>query len=190
MKKLLLALLGLAIVAVVIYTAAWSEAPAGTAPSGGTTSQTPPAANGGTTASEIAVPGDALTMTVDYVHDGDTLFVVDGDGERLKVRLIGLDTPEVGEHAECFGEQATARLRELLPEGTRASAIYDAEERDHYDRSLLYLWTPTGTFVNLELVEGGYGSALKVGANDEYWPQLREAETQAQDARLGLWGAC
>src|SRR5690606_22601949 len=132
----------------------------------------------------------AEAMTVDYVHDGDTLFVVDGAGERLKVRLIGLDTPEVGDNTECFGDEARERLRMLLPEGSIVAATHDAEAQDRYGRELLYLWASDGSFVNLELVEGGFGSALKIGANDEYWPQLLAAETDARRAGAGMWIAC
>src|SRR5690606_33977641 len=39
-----------------------------------------------------AVPSDAGEAWIDYVHDGDTLFLTDG----RKVRLLGIDTPEVG----------------------------------------------------------------------------------------------
>ncbi|TQL41942.1 nuclease-like protein [Homoserinimonas aerilata] len=154
----------------------------GGAPVGGEASGTEPY--------DIVSPDGAETMTIDYVHDGDTLFAANANGERLKVRLIGLDTPEVGEHAECFGDEATARLRALLPEGSVVSVAHDAEPQDRYGRELLYLWASDGTFVNLSLVADGYGEALKVGANDQYWPQLQAAEADARAASAGLWAAC
>ncbi len=135
-----------------------------------------------------APPTAAQPVTVDYVHDGDTLFAITATGERLKVRLIGIDTPELG--TECHAEAARDALRGMLPVGASALALHDRDEQDRYGRELLYLWTASGSFVNLDLVRAGHGEALRVGANDAYWPQLSAAEASARNAGLGLWGAC
>lgn len=136
-------------------------------------------------AGPAGIPDGAWQATVTYVHDGDTIYLDDE-----KVRLIGVDTPEVGEHAECYGDEARELARDLLPDGSTVWAIDDRERFDHYDRELLYVFTEDGIFVNLELVELGSAVAIRVGANDAYWPQLRAAERAAQDAGLGMWGAC
>lgn len=135
------------------------------------------------------IPAEALPATVDYVHDGDTLFLL-LDGERLKVRLIGIDTPEVGEHAECYGEEATAALRALLPEGSTVHALTDGGTHDQYDRSLFYLFRDDATLVNVELVASGAAATLLISDNNRYWPELEAAEQAARAAALGLWGAC
>src|SRR5688572_15108168 len=54
------------------------------------------------------------------VVDGDTV-VVDIDGQRQTVRLIGIDTPETvkpNSPVECFGPEASAFTEQLLPVGT------------------------------------------------------------------------
>ncbi len=142
-------------------------------------------------------PGNAVAMTVDYVHDGDTLFLYpDGPNElvpttdRVKVRLLGIDTPEVGEKAECFGDEATAQLRTLLPEGSTTWVTADRGPTDKYGRSLFYLWTDDGRFVNYELVAQGAAESLNIPPNDAYYPLLRAAEAEAAASDLGLWGAC
>lgn len=135
------------------------------------------------------IPAEARPATVDYVHDGDTLFLL-LDGERLKVRLIGIDTPEVGEHAECYGEEATAALRALLPEGSTVHALTDGCTHDQYDRSLFYLFRDDAALVNVELVASGAATTLLISDNDRYWPELEAAEQAARAAGLGLWGAC
>lgn len=131
------------------------------------------------------IPNGAFQATVTYVHDGDTLYLDDE-----KVRLIGIDTPEVGEYAECYGDEARELLRDLLPEGERVWALEDRDPADHYDRWLLYVFTSDGIFVNLEMVDLGAADAIRVGDNDAYWPQLRDAERAARNADLGMWGAC
>ncbi|MFT2816138.1 thermonuclease family protein [Leifsonia sp. A12D58] len=140
-----------------------------------------------------ARPDSAAPMVVDYVHDGDTLFLVPADGssgDRLKVRLIGLDTPEIGDNAECFGAEATETLRALLPEGSQVFAAADLEPTDKYGRSLFYLWTADGSFVNYELLAQGAAGTLSISPNIAYQDVFRAAEEAAQAAFVGLWGAC
>jgi micrococcal nuclease len=140
------------------------------------------------------IPAGAFAATVSYVHDGDTLFLDNGSTE-IKVRLIGIDTPELDSQqnpdaGECYGEEARELLRDFLPEGTAVWALEDREPEDRYGRSLLYLYLGDGTFVNLAMIELGAAEALKVGDNDRYWPQLRDAEDEANAAQLGMWGRC
>lgn len=52
------------------------------------------------------------------------------------------------------------------------------------------MWLEDGTFVNLAIVELGGAEAVLFEPNDRYWAELRAAERDAQDARLGMWGAC
>ncbi|MBH0131166.1 thermonuclease family protein [Salinibacterium sp. NK8237] len=142
----------------------------------------------------IGIPTNAFAATVNYVHDGDTLYLDDG-GTELKVRLIGLDTPELASQQnpdaeECYGVEARELLRDFLPEGTSVWASEDREPEDRYGRSLLYVYLQDGTFVNLAMVELGAAEALKVGLNDRYWTELREAEDDAYAANLGMWGSC
>lgn len=133
-----------------------------------------------------AVPADAGEAWVEYVHDGDTLFLSDG----RKVRLLGIDTPEVGERAECGGEEARARLREHLPEGTRVRTVADVQPLDRYDRSLLFLFTDDGTLVNLELIRDGFAEAVVLPPNVLWSAELEAAEDEAQAAGRGIWGSC
>jgi len=48
---------------------------------------------------------------IEKVVDGDSLVAVDEDGERWRVRLGGIDAPEVG---QPFGDVATTRLGALV----------------------------------------------------------------------------
>ncbi|EAR24488.1 thermonuclease [marine actinobacterium PHSC20C1] len=141
-----------------------------------------------------AIPPGAFSATVNYVHDGDTLYL-DTGREELKVRLIGIDTPELAgqqrpDAEECYGAEARALLRDFLPEGTQVWALEDREPEDRFGRSLLYVYLDDGTFVNLAMIELGAAEAIKVGLNDQYWPELRDAEDAAHSAQLGMWGAC
>lgn len=146
------------------------------------------------TASEIQKPADATLSHVAYVHDGDTLYLQpDGTTSRadeITVRLIGIDTPELRPSVECYAIEARDRLRALLPQGAAVWIAEDEGALDQYGRSLLYLWTESGDFVNLRLVAEGYAWAVDIAPNDAYWPELEAAEHSASDARLGLWASC
>lgn len=136
------------------------------------------------------VPATAQSATVNYVHDGDTLFLDTAEDDNLKVRLLAIDTPEVGDDAECFGDQARALTRELLPEGSTVFTLSDSDQADQYGRSLLFVWTTDGTFVNLDLVAEGYAEAVFIGNNRLYKAEFEAAENEAQNASRGIWGNC
>ena len=154
---------------------------------GGTTGTT---SEGGTTDAgeegQQGIPSTATEASVEFVYDGDTIFLLDG----RKVRLLGIDTPEIGDGRECYGDEATALLRKLLPEGTPVWVQADVDPLDRYGRSLLFIYTDAGTNINLELVRQGAAEVVQYDPNFLLQPELRAAETAARDARLGLWAAC
>ncbi len=148
----------------------------------------------------VAVPGrpaDAFPLRVEYVYDGDTLRAepISRDtpfprGVAVRVRLIGIDTPEGAPTAECGADEARDRLRALLPEGSTAWAAADRDLRDRYGRALLYLWTDDDVFVNHALVAAGDAVAIRVGRNDTHFALLSLAAADAQREGRGQWGAC
>lgn len=135
---------------------------------------------------DLALDG---TGRVASITDGDTLRL-EVDGQELRVRLIGVDTPEVFPDVECFGPEATDALTALAPPGSTLGYTYDRDERDQYDRELMYLYTADGTLINYALVAEGYGSAVLFEPNDRFWNDLQAAERAAQRDGLGLWGQC
>lgn len=137
-----------------------------------------------------AEPG---TATVKRVVDGDTIDVQLAS-ELEKVRLIGIDTPEThgrGGLRECFGTEATNRLRALLPAGTRVRLVRDVEARDRYGRLLAYVYrAPDGLFVNLALAREGYAASLTYPPNVAHAEALGAAVRDARAERRGLWQSC
>lgn len=143
------------------------------------------------------IPADAFEMTVESVHDGDTIRArvaaantVVTDTESTRVRLIGLDTPEISPAVECWGAEATANLTALLPPGSTLWAAADREVLDQYGRHLLYLWTTDGTFVNAALLSQGDGGVMVFAPNTLHEQLFRSLEAEASAAGRGLWGAC
>ena len=116
--------------------------------------------------------------------DGDTLWL-SGIG---KVRLIGVDTPEVYGQAECFGREASAFVERTVPLGSEVRYRLGVDERDRYGRALAYLWLRDGRFLNRLLVARGYAQPLTVPPNVEYEDLFVRAARRARAAGRGLWG--
>jgi len=128
-----------------------------------------------------------------YVVDGDTI-EVDIDDVQETVRLVGIDTPEkTGGYrpAECYGDEASARMKELLHPGDGVYLELDQEARDRYGRLLAYVYRASdGMFVNLELVAEGYAAAYRYEPNVFHASEFAEAQGYAQDLGIGLWRTC
>ncbi|MGB8957775.1 MAG: thermonuclease family protein [Candidatus Aminicenantales bacterium] len=141
-----------------------------------------------------AAPGpgqEALQATVTTVYDGDTVKVrIEGRADE-RVRLIGVDSPELDDARE------NVRLMAFLAKRFAFQRLYQArvellpgpEERDSYGRLLAFVRTADGGIFNVTLVREGYATAfLKFPFDDKLRTELKAAETEARRAGRGLWG--
>lgn len=127
---------------------------------------------------------ESLTFRVERVVDGDTIEIAGG----VKVRYIGIDTPESTTTTECFGEEA-ANQNKLLVEGREVSLEKDVSETDKYGRLLRYVYVE-GMMVNQELVETGYANSSSYPPDIKYQELFRNSERLAREQGRGLWGSC
>jgi len=118
--------------------------------------------------------------------DGDTLWL-SGIG---KVRLIGVDTPEVFGKTECFGHEASAFAERLLPPGTHVRYRLGVDPRDRYGRALAYVYLRDGRMFNELLAERGYATPMTIAPNVDYADRFVAAARNAREAGRGLWSAC
>lgn len=122
---------------------------------------------------------------VTRVFDGDTLDVA-GIG---RVRLLGIDAPEMGSRFERpapFALEALEKLQTLvLHRWVRLEC--DGPTRDVYGRRLAYLFLDSREFVNARLVREGL-ARVSARTRLRYWDELRRAEAEAQTRRRGMWG--
>jgi micrococcal nuclease len=150
--------------------------------------------SGPATATIPGTSGRGTVASVERVVDGDTVDLELSGGGTERVRLLGIDTPETVKPdapVECFGPEASARTKALLPQGSDVLVQRDQEARDRYGRLLAYLWRRSdGRFVNLDLVAGGYARTLSIEPNTAHRADLAQAAATARSARAGLWGAC
>jgi micrococcal nuclease len=122
--------------------------------------------------------------TVTNIIDGDTIKILYEENIE-KVRLIGIDTPE---EANCFFEESTERLRSLL-EDKKIRIEFDPsqDQRDKYDRLLLYIWLDD-TFINQAMISDGYAHEYTYNLPYKYQDDFKQAENSAREAKRGLWG--
>jgi micrococcal nuclease len=147
-----------------------------------------------------SVPAEAERAEVVRYVDGDTVRLVGtprsrwlAPGESTSVRLLEIDTPELRPETsrpECFAAEADEALRAILDGEEPVWVTRDEELLDRYGRTLLYLWTPDGVFVNEEMVRLGYARAVLYAPNDAHIGRIRTAEAEAREHGRGLWGAC
>ncbi len=118
--------------------------------------------------------------------------VVDGDTVRLegldRVRLIGIDAPELGASPEPCGRAATAFVERLLPPGARVRYAPGAEPRDRYGRLLADVRLPDGRLVARLLAERGFARPLAIEPNTRHASELEAAAARARAAGRGVWG--
>jgi micrococcal nuclease len=121
------------------------------------------------------------------VVDGDTIRVRVATREE-KVRLIGIDTPEVG---ECFATEASAAMRRLvLNREVVLTGDRTQTRRDVYGRLLAYVNLPGGGDVGRQLLQQGYAVVYETQRPFARHDAYEAAASAAVDSAAGLNGAC
>lgn len=143
---------------------------------------------------------DLEVATVERVVDGDTI-EVKIDGEKFKVRLIGVDTPETKhprKPVEPYGKEASEYTKKKL-EGKKVYLEKDVSDTDRYNRLLRYVWLTkpdkdadiTEDMLkdnfNLTLVKEGYGKASTFPPDVKYADIIKEYQREAVKENRGLW---
>ena len=117
--------------------------------------------------------------------------IVDGDTIELRggetVRLLGIDTPELG---EPYADEAKWYLYDLVAHKPLLLEL-DEEERDIYNRLLAHVYVETEAgwvLVNAELVRAGLAKLLFIPPNARYYDYFETALEEALLQRRGMWG--
>lgn len=136
-----------------------------------------------------------VEVKVKRIVDGDTI-VVTLNNEDVKVRLIGINTPESTTKIETFGKEASNYTKEKLTDTT----VYlekDVSQTDKYGRLLRYVWLEIPNQItedeikkkmfNAILVLEGYAQVATYPPDVKYVDYLKNIQNIARDANLGLW---
>ncbi len=136
----------------------------------------------------------STNATVIKAVDGDTIDVNSDSRGRLRIRIVGLDTPETvrkGWSVGCHGPEASSYAKATLT-GQRVALVIDPTQdaTDRYGRTLAGVLLSNGTNYAVEAVRQGHGRAYIYGHKPSIWAnEIAAAEDLAHREGQGLWGA-
>lgn len=119
------------------------------------------------------------TATVSRIIDGDTVLLKDG----RRVRLIGIDAPELG---EPLADEASDALRKLV----MAKTVYlqqGPQASDKYQRVLANLVLVDGQNVEALLLQQGLGFLVAIPPNLDWLDCHLAMAEEAKMAKRGVW---
>ena len=111
------------------------------------------------------------------IHDGDSITVLSVEKKQIKIRLEGIDAPEL---KQPFGSRAKEHLSSLIM-GKDVSLIVKGE--DLYKRTLSKIFLGAQD-VNLTMISDGFAWHYSKYSKDK---KFAEAEAQAKIKKKGLW---
>lgn len=128
-----------------------------------------------------------ISVVLDSCVDGDTVwFIV--DGERVKVRLLGIDTPESTNYVEEYGDMASSYTCDKL---SNANDIYieldnNSDKYDKYDRLLGYVFVDGDNLGSL-LLSNGLAEVKYIYGKYKYLDEFCDSQYEAYNNRLNIW---
>ncbi|MBI5461714.1 MAG: thermonuclease family protein [Gammaproteobacteria bacterium] len=126
-------------------------------------------------------------VRVSLAYDGDTVTLSDG----RRVRLIGIDTPELGRDGRPHQPGALAardRLRQLLfSHRQRLDLRFDAARQDKYGRLLAHAFFGDGSNLVQQLLAEGAGAQLVIPPNTWQAGCYQQAVRSARQQHRGVW---
>ncbi len=141
---------------------------------------------------EEPAPAAAEAVELLSVIDGDTI-AIQRDGQRERVRIIGIDTPELGRDGasdECYAQEATTLLERIVAGGEIEMRADESQgDTDRYGRLLRHLYIDDIS-VAVQLIAAGAGYEYTYDKPYLGQDEHRAAEAAAIAADAGLWGAC
>ncbi len=142
------------------------------------------------TKTSTGIPFDELEKCqVKRVVDGDTFTIV-SDNKEIKVRLIGIDTPEsvasqeyldkTGKENTQEGIDASTFTKELISDKT-VYLEFDAGREDKYGRLLAYVYLEDGRMLQDILLENGYAELMTIQPNVKYADRFVQTIQSSRD---------
>lgn len=137
-------------------------------------------------------PVSGRSYSVARVIDGDTIDVFLGNDQTERIRFIGIDTPETVDQrkpVQCFGPEASAKMKELLTGKSVVLETKPDEDKDDYGRFLRYVILD-GNDIGAEMLEEGYAKSLCAAFPHPRCAAYDALEQTARREKRGRWGNC
>ena len=133
----------------------------------------------------------AKTFTVAGVVDGDTIDIdiPDGEYDRTRIRLWGIDTPETKNPklgVMYFGPEAAEFTKKLALGKQVTVYLEEHRTRGYYGRLLAYVQLPDRRFLNEVLLTEGFAYA-DLRFRHSFFNKYKQWEASARSGKKGLW---
>ena len=109
------------------------------------------------------------------IYDGDTITALTSQKEKIKIRLYGIDAPEL---KQPFGKASKRHLIDLI---SNKSLNINEKGKDKYGRTLAVLYNG-GQDINAQMVIDGYAWAY-----DKFSKDYVAFQQSAKMLQKGLW---
>lgn len=139
----------------------------------------------------LALSNPSFAQKVSHVIDGDTLKLSDG----RKIRLLLVDTPESALNSKLYRDARKEKIpinkiiekgldskefTRKLVEGKNVTLKYDKSRTDLHGRTLAYVYTDDGMFLNEELIRTCHARPMYVWPNDKFRKRFEELYKNCQ----------
>lgn len=118
--------------------------------------------------------------------DGDTAHFYTQDGTYMKVRYLGIDTPESTYEKEPWGKAASDYMKNLLYNAKEIVLEKGDGSKDTYGRDLAYVWVD-GQLANLLVVQNAYSSST-ISVKSKYYDIFNETELLVYQTGRRVYG--
>lgn len=138
--------------------------------------------------SQNSFADNKITYVVVSCYDGDTCRLRASDNLNVKVRLIGIDAPEVASIKSKKGQEFSEKSKQFINSYIRGKVVnLKNYSQDHYGRNLAEIFL-NGVNVNLKMVKEGMAEVYrgKVDKDFNIEPYLK-AEENAKKLKIGIW---
>jgi endonuclease YncB( thermonuclease family) len=131
-----------------------------------------------------------VTQTIQSVTDGDTVRLTAPLLGASSVRLVNIDSPELGgDSQEPWATASRDALRTLLPAGTVVQVVTGPVALDSFNRVLGVIVRSDGLDVNREQLRQGHAATYFIWPNADRFLDYRTAQIEAQDSGRAIWSA-
>ncbi len=120
---------------------------------------------------------DEVSAKVVSVIDGNTLEVIGNDGETIKISLIGIDCPELG---QAYGDNAKKFMEKLI---LKKNVTVKLQGKDRWGNYLAIVKMNDQVDPRIALLKEG----LAWTAEKNPVPELEDHKEKAREKNKGLW---
>jgi len=125
-------------------------------------------------------------VTLARCVDGDTAHFYLHDGTYVKIRFLGIDTPESTMEEDPWGLAASRFTKQILQNASSIVLEAEGNRKDIYGRYLAFVWAD-GVLVNLSVVQNAYSNS-KLSSSSKYYDAFYDTELVIGQTGRRVWG--